>query len=143
MFISSNNKNPVINCERNNKKHQKPQIFLGSKITLKCMKKGMRNENKWKRRGIKVLPVYEDKNLAKESEENDKKLIGSLDRSKRERKKFLKKFESDRSRENSLNFSFKSNIFLTIIKKYLDFLFYFIKSHIFLSIIKNIFEFFS
>ena len=48
-----------------------------------------------------VLPVYEDKNLAKESEENDKKLIGSLDRSKRERKKFLKKFESDRSRENS------------------------------------------
>ena len=100
MFISSINKNPVINCERNN---QKPQILLGSKITLKCMKKCMRNENKSKRRGIKVLPVYEDKNLAKESEENDKKLIGSLDRLKRERerKKFLKKFESDRSRKNS------------------------------------------
>ena len=66
------------------------------------MKKCMRNENKLKRRGIKVLPVYEDKNLAKESEENEKKkLIGSPDRSKRERKKILKKFESDRSRENS------------------------------------------
>ena len=48
-----------------------------------------------------VLPVYEDKNLTKELEENDKKLIGSLDQSKRERKKILKKFESDRSRENS------------------------------------------
>ena len=46
-----------------------------------------------KKRGKRVLPVYEDKNIAKESEENDKKLIGSLDRSKRERKKFLKKFE--------------------------------------------------
>ena len=73
MFISSNNKNPLINCERNNQKHQKPQIFLGSKITLKCMKKCMRNENKLERRGIKVLLVYEDKNLAKESEENEKK----------------------------------------------------------------------
>ena len=30
-------------------------------------------------RGIKVLPVYEDKNLAKELEENDKKMIWSLD----------------------------------------------------------------
>ena len=43
----------------------------------------------------------EDKNLAKCSRENDKKLIGSLDRSKRERKVVLKKFESDRTRENS------------------------------------------
>ena len=88
MFISPNNKNPVINCERNNQKHQKTQIFLGTKI----------NE---KRKGIMVLPVYEDKNLTKELEENDKKLIGSLDQLKRERKKILKKFESDRSRENS------------------------------------------
>ena len=40
-----------------------------------------------KKRGKRVLPVYEDKNIAKESEENDKKLIGSLNRSKREREK--------------------------------------------------------
>ena len=52
-------------------------------------------------RGIKVLPVYEDKNLAKESKENDKKMIWSLDRSRRERKQCLKKFESDIARENS------------------------------------------
>ena len=73
MFISSNNKNPVINCERKNQKHQKPQNFLGSKITLKGMKKCMNNENKRKGRGIMVSSVHEDKNLAKESEENDKK----------------------------------------------------------------------
>ena len=62
MFISSNNKNPVINCERKNQKHQKPQNFLGSKITLKGMKKCMNNENKLKKKGKKVLPMYEDKN---------------------------------------------------------------------------------
>ena len=61
MFISSNNKNLVINYERKNQKHHKPQNFLGSKIAFKCMK----NENKWKMRGIKVLPVYEDKTLQK------------------------------------------------------------------------------
>ena len=97
MFISSNNKNLVINYERKNQKHHKPQNFLGSKIAFKCMK----NENKWKMRGIKVLPVYEDKNLAKELEENDKKMIWSLDWSRRERKQCLKKFESDIARENS------------------------------------------
>ena len=47
-----------------------------------------------------VLLALEDKNLAKRSRENDKKLIGSLDRLKRERKEVLKKFESDRTREN-------------------------------------------
>ena len=52
-------------------------------------------------RGIKVLPALEDKNLAKSMRKNDKKLIGSLDLSKRERKEVLKKFESDRTRENS------------------------------------------
>ena len=39
----------------------------------------MNNENKWKKKGKRVLPVYEDKNLAKNSEKNNKKLIGSLD----------------------------------------------------------------
>ena len=97
MLISSHNKNPMINLERKYQKHQKPQIFHRSKIIPKCRK----NENKWKKKGKRVLPMYEDKNLAKESEENDKKLIGSLDQSKRERKEFLKKFESDRTCENS------------------------------------------
>ena len=35
----------------------------------------MKHENKCKRKGKKVLPVYEDKNLAKDLEENDKKLL--------------------------------------------------------------------
>ena len=35
-------------------------------------------------KGIKVLPALKDKNLAKESEENDKNLLRPLDRSKRE-----------------------------------------------------------
>ena len=38
MFISSNNKNLVINYERKNQKHHKPQNFLGLKIAFKCMK---------------------------------------------------------------------------------------------------------
>ena len=65
------------------------------------MKKCMKHVNKCKRRGKRVLPALEDKNLAKSLRENNKKLIGSLDQSKRERKVFLKKFESDRTRENS------------------------------------------
>ena len=35
----------------------------------------MKHENKCERKGRKVLSVYEDKNLAKDSEENDKKLL--------------------------------------------------------------------
>ena len=46
MFTSSNNKNPLINCERNQLKHQKPQKLLGPKISLKCMK----NEIKLKKK---------------------------------------------------------------------------------------------
>ena len=35
MFTSSMNKNPLINLERNQLKNQKPQIPIGSKISLK------------------------------------------------------------------------------------------------------------
>ena len=47
MFSSSTNKNPLINCEINQLKHQKPPKLLGLKISLKCMK----NENKLKKKG--------------------------------------------------------------------------------------------
>ena len=40
-----------------------------------------------------VLSVLEDKNFEENLRENDKKLIGNLDRSKRVRKAFLKTFE--------------------------------------------------
>ena len=53
----------------------------------------MKIENKRKRRGNMVLPVLDDKNLAKDWRENDKKnLIGSLDRVN-ERERVLKAFE--------------------------------------------------
>ena len=55
----------------------------------------MKLENKWKRKGVKVLPALEDKNLAKESEENDKNLLWPLDRSKRERIMFQKFWKCD------------------------------------------------
>ena len=52
----------------------------------------MKLENKCKRKGERVLPALEDKNLTKELDENDKKFDLSLDRSNRERmfEKFLK-----------------------------------------------------
>ena len=59
----------------------------------------MKHENKCKRKGKKVLPALKEKNVAKILEENDKNLIWTLDRLKRERRTFLKKFESDLTRE--------------------------------------------
>ena len=52
----------------------------------------MKTENKRKRKGNMVLLAFGEKNLAKRSEENNKKLVGCLDRSNRERKSF-EKFE--------------------------------------------------
>ena len=82
--------NPLINFERKDWKHQKPQIFIGSKFSLKCMKKCMKHENKWKRRGKRVLPALEDKNLWKFLRENDKSWL-DLDRLKRESQKVFEK----------------------------------------------------
>ena len=45
----------------------------------------MKHENKGKRKGKMVLAALEKKNLANILEENDKNLIWTLDRSKRER----------------------------------------------------------
>ena len=39
-------------------------------------------------KGNMVLPALGEKNLAKRSEENDKKLVGCLDRSNRKRESF-------------------------------------------------------
>ena len=41
----------------------------------------MKLENKCKRKGERVLPALEEKNLTKELDENDKKFDLSLDRS--------------------------------------------------------------
>ena len=73
MFITSHNKNPLINFKKTSLNHQKPQKSIGSKLSPNMHEKCMKLENKCKRKGKRVLPVYEDKNLAKGSEENDKK----------------------------------------------------------------------
>ena len=77
---------------------QFPKIKLeSSKIPIslrfKNIPKCMKIENKWKRRGNKVLPALKEKNLAKILKENDKNLLWLLERSKRERKVFWKSFE--------------------------------------------------
>ena len=64
-------------------------ISLRFKNIPKCMK----IENKWKRRGNKVLLALKEKNLAKILKENDKNLLWLLERSKRERNVFWKSFE--------------------------------------------------
>ena len=79
MFIKSPNKNPLINYERKCLIHQKPQNFQGPKISLICMRKCKKNENKLKKKGIKVLPALGEKNLTKRTKENNKKLDWSLD----------------------------------------------------------------
>ena len=48
MFKSSNNKNPLINCERIQLKNKKSQNPIGPKISLKCTK----YEIKLKRKGL-------------------------------------------------------------------------------------------
>ena len=55
------------------------------------MNLSMKHENKCKRKGIKVLMALGEENLAKRTEENDKKLMLSLVRVG-EREKSLKKF---------------------------------------------------
>ena len=62
----------------------------------------MKTENKWKRKGNKVLLALEEKSLAKISKENDKKNCLDSLTDRREREKIvLKKFESDKTHENS------------------------------------------
>ena len=84
MITSSNNKNSLINCER---KHQKPQISIGSKFSLKCMKNAWKMRLNQKRKGKIVLPVLDDKNLWERLREIDKKFVfesGSVEERERE-----------------------------------------------------------
>ena len=58
----------------------------------------MKHENKWKRKGKKVLSALNEKTLEEIWGKTTKILLGILDRLKRERKAF-EKFESDRTHE--------------------------------------------
>ena len=51
MFITSKNKNLVINFERNQLKNQKPQQYIGLKISPKMHEKCMKYVKKMKKKG--------------------------------------------------------------------------------------------
>ena len=51
MFTTSKNKNPVIKFERNQLKNQKPQQYIGLKISPKMHEKCMKYVNKMKKKG--------------------------------------------------------------------------------------------
>ena len=55
----------------------------------------MNNENKWKKKGKKVLPALEEKNLAKILEENDKNLARTLGPIKQRENMFEKSLNSE------------------------------------------------
>ena len=84
MLISSNNKNPLINFERNQQKHPKPQISIGLKVSLKCMKKEIKPKKKgqnsltsarrqkllWKIEGKRQKFVFESRSVEEREREN-------------------------------------------------------------------------
>ena len=51
MFITSKNKNPMINFERNQLKNKKPQNPIGPKISPKMHEKCIKYVNKMKKKG--------------------------------------------------------------------------------------------
>ena len=51
MFITSKNKNPMINFERNQLKNKKPQNPIGPKISPKMHEKCIKYVNKMKEKG--------------------------------------------------------------------------------------------
>ena len=67
--------NPLINFGRKSLKQQKSQKSLGSKFPKYAWQKCMKLENKWKRKGNMVFPALGEKNVAKRSDENEKKKI--------------------------------------------------------------------
>ena len=66
----------MINFTKYGLNYQKPQNMKSAENTQWiCMKNAWKHEIKYKRKGIKDLPALGDKNLAKISEENDKKSL--------------------------------------------------------------------
>ena len=68
----------MINCRKRDLTQQKSQFEKFRKYPMKCMKNAWTHEIKCKMKGKKDLPAYREENLAKNPEENDKKLWASL-----------------------------------------------------------------
>ena len=104
MLISSNNKIPLINFEKIIENTKNPKISIGSKFSLKCMK----NEIKLKKKGKNSLTsTRRQKSWRKFEGKRQKKLVLSLDRSKRER---IELFENLNSEEHVKNSCFKKKL---------------------------------
>ena len=87
----------MINFRKYSLNHQKPQICIGLKFQIKMHEKCMKCENKNKKKGKRVLPVFGKRNLAKRMIKNDKNLRWSQAESEREREKLRKLLKKSRS----------------------------------------------
>ena len=64
----------MINFRKYSLNHQKPQICIGLKFQIKMHEKCMKCENKNKKKGKRVLPVFGERNLEKRMSKNDKNM---------------------------------------------------------------------
>ena len=78
MIITLQEQNPMINFRKRSLNQQKSQFEKFRKYPKKCMKNARKHEIKCKRKGIMDLSAYEEENLAKNPEKNNKKLWASL-----------------------------------------------------------------
>ena len=83
----------MINFRKRSLNQQKSQFEKFRKYPKKCMKNAWKHEINCKRNGKKDLPAYEDENLPKNPEKNDKKLWASLVQFGEREKKFENPFE--------------------------------------------------
>ena len=86
VYVSSKNKNTLIKFEQKQPENQNPQKSLVQKFMWKMQEECMKIENKWKRKGIYVLPTLEDKIPWRFEEENDKKVLDWIGQERKGRK---------------------------------------------------------
>ena len=89
----------MINLERKGLNQQKPLFSIGLEFSQYAWQKCIKLENKWKRKGIKVLIGLRGQKPLKKFEENDKNNDWKPWPTKEREKSVLKKFESDCTRE--------------------------------------------
>ena len=92
MFITSKNKNPVINFERNQLKNQKLQKSIGSKISPKMHEKGLTGtwrQKPWEKLGKKRQKLTWSESVEEEKRESFLKKCEQCD--EHVRKDFFKK----------------------------------------------------
>ena len=74
MLKTSQEQNPMINFRKYGLNDQKPKYVQVRNPKIKVHEKCMKCENKSKKKGKRVLPVFGERNLAKRMIKNDKNL---------------------------------------------------------------------